>query len=302
MSSQFAFNEFNQLVHVKEVSHGLACQCRCVVCNEPLVARQGEVRLHHFAHASNREPCESSHESLLHKYAKQLITNALGLVTPITPAVAHFLGLTETSGKGILQALLPILDEVTIGDIRPDILLATTDGVQVAIEIAYSSFCGLEKVSEFERLALPALEIDLSAFTPENFDPILVRDAVIANIDKKAWVWPTQSSADIQNDIQPLPTLPTVKQFLPEEIITFSGRWVSIRQFASGDIAVKVVKYDPDLVSLVKSVAKRHGARYNPQYRTWNVPRRAARTVRQTLVELARTMVISIGFVEAKAS
>jgi len=301
MSSQFAFNEFNQLVHVKEVSRGLACQCRCVVCNEPLMARQGEVRLHHFAHASNREPCESNHESLLHKYAKQLITAALGLVTPITPAVAYFLGLTETSGKAILQALLPVLDEVAVGAIRPDILLVTTDGVQVAIEIAYSSFCDLDKVAEFERLALPALEIDLSEFTPDNFDPVLVRDAVISNIDKKTWVWPTQSPADIENDAQPLLPLPTVKQFLPEEIITFSGRWVSIRQFLSGDIAVKVVKYDPDLVSLVKSVAKRHGARYNPQYRTWNVPRWAARAVRQILKEQARTMEISMGFVARQA-
>jgi hypothetical protein len=261
------------------------------------MARQGDVRLHHFAHASNREPCESSHESLLHKYAKQLITDSLGLVTPITPAVAHFLGLTKISGQGILQALLPILDEVTVGAIRPDILLVTTDGVQVAIEIAYSSFCDLGKVAEFERLELPALEIDLSAFTPENFDPILVRDAVIANIDKKAWVWPTQAPTDIQNDVQPLPSLPTVKQYLPEQIIAFSGRWVSVRQFPSGDIAVKAVKFDPDLVSLVKTVAKSHGARYNPQYRTWNVPRFAARTVRQILEEKARTMEISMGFV-----
>lgn len=301
MSSQFAFNEFNQLVHVKEVSRGLACQCRCVVCNEPLMARQGEVRLHHFAHASNREPCESNHETLLHKYAKQLITAALGLVTPITPAIAHFLGFAETTGSAILQAHLPVLEEVAVGAIRPDILLVTTDGVQVAIEIAYSSFCDLEKVAEFERLTLPALEIDLSAFTPESFDPGMVRDAVISNIDKKTWLWPTQSPADIQNDAQTVQQLPTVQQFLPEEIITFSGRWVSIRQFASGGIAVKVVKSDPDLVALIKSVAKRHGARYNPQYRTWNVPRLAARTVRQILKELAKTMEISIGFVGAKA-
>lgn len=301
MSSQFAFNEFNQLVHVKEVARGRACQCQCVVCSEPLVARQGEVRLHHFAHASNREPCESNHESLLHKYAKQLITAALGLVMPVTPAVAHFLGLTETTGKAILQTLLPVLEEVAVGAIRPDILLVTTDGVQVAIEIAYSSFCDLEKAAEFERLALPALEIDLSTFTPENFDPALVRETILENIDKKTWVWPTQAPVDVSSDEQPLAPLPTIKQFLPEEIITFSGRWVSIRQLPSGDIAVKVVKYDPDLVSLVRSVAKPHGARYNPQYRSWNVPRWAARTVRQKLQELAKTTEISMGYLGGRS-
>lgn len=301
MSSFFGFNESNYLVHVNEVSRGLACQCRCVTCDEPLVARQGEKREHHFAHASNREPCESNHESLLHRYAKQLIVQASGLVAPMTPAVAHYFGFTDTLSPSILQALLPANEEVAMGSIRPDILLVTTDGVQVAIEIAYSSFCDLVKAAEFERLNLPALEIDLSRFTPDNFDPVLVKDAVIASTEMKTWVWPVIPPTFSQNIDQPDSPLPTVRQFLPEEIITISGRWVSIRQFPSGDIAVKVVKFDPDLVSLVRSVAKPHGGRYNPQYRTWNVPRWAARTVRQILVDRAKTMEISMGFVARQA-
>ncbi|UUZ64074.1 hypothetical protein LP417_01890 [Polaromonas sp. P1-6] len=215
----------------------------------------------------------------------------------MTPAVAHYFGFTDTSSPTILQALLPAREEVAVGSIKPDLLLVTTDGVQVAIEIAYSSFCDLVKAAEFERLNLPALEINLSRFTPDNFDPVLVKDAVIASVEHKVWVWPIVPPALSQTVDQPMPPLPTVKQFLPEEIITISGRWVSIRQFPSGDIAVKVVKFDPDLVSLVKSVAKPHGGRYNPQYRTWNVPRWAARTVRQILVDRAKTMEISMGFV-----
>lgn len=302
MSSQFGFNEFNQLVHVKEVERGLACHCRCVVCGEPLIARQGEVRHYHFAHASNREPCESNHETLLHRYAKQLIVDAMGLVVPTTPAAAHFFGWdTHESGKRILQAILPASAEVAIGAIRPDILLVTTDGVQVAVEIAYSSFCDVIKAAEFERLNLPALEIDLSAFTPDAFDPALVKDAVVAEVSNKAWVWPlTPPELDV-SCVQPVP-LPALKQFLPEEIITFSGRWVSIRQFPSGDIAVRVVKYDPDLVSLVKSICKQHGGRYNSQYKSWNVPRWAARTVRQMLENRAKTMEITMGFVPGKGA
>jgi competence protein CoiA len=300
MSSQFGFNEFNQLVHVKEVERGLACQCRCVVCDEPLIARQGEVRNHHFAHASNREPCESSHESLLHRYAKQAIIDAMGLVVPVTPAIAHFLGCNVgESDRRLLQAILPASAEVAVGSIRPDLLLVTTDGVQVAVEIAYSSFCDTLKAAEFERINLPALEIDLSAFTPDAFDPVLVREVVVAAVHKKSWVWPV-TSPDALVDTEPATPLPALKQFLPEEIITFSGRWVSIRQFPSGDIAVKVVKYDPDLVSLVKSICKQHGGRYNAKYRSWNVQRWAARTVRQTLENRAKTMEITMGFVAEK--
>lgn len=293
MSNQFAFNEFNQLVHVKEVARGSACQCRCVVCSESLVARQGEVRQHHFAHASNREPCESNHESLLHRYAKQLIVEARGLVAPVTPPVAQYFGWSVEADKAILQALGPVVEEYAIGNVRPDILLVTADGLQVAVEVAYSSFCDIFKVAELVRLQLPTLEIDLSAFTPEGFEPTLVKEAVIGAVNRKKWIWPVELPAEQTDGDQPTPPAP--KQYLPEEKISFSGRWVSIRQFTSGDIAVKCVKYDPDLVSLIKSVCKPHGARYNMQYKTWNVPRWAARTVRQILEEKARTMEITMG-------
>ena len=300
MSSLFGFNESNHLVHVSETMRGLACKCRCVVCDEPLIARQGAKREHHFAHASNREPCDSNHESLLHRYAKQLIAEAMGLVAPMTPAVAHFVGDTNDAPTFLLQALLPVTAEVAVGAVRPDILLVTSDGVQVAVEIAYSSFCDQEKAEKFERMNMPALEIDLSAFTPDNFDPALVRNAVIGEIDRKQWVWPVMQSAAMEIPVHPMSELPTLKQFLPEEIISISGRWVSVRQFPSGGIAVKVVRYDPDVVSLVRSICKQHGGRYNPQYRTWNVERWAARAVRQLLQNRSKTMQITIGFIDGK--
>ena len=296
MSSLFGLNEFNQLIHVREAARGLACQCRCVVCDEPLVARQGQVREHHFAHASNREPCDSNHESLLHQYAKQLIVQASGLTAPLTPAVARFLALEDHTTSTFLQALSSVQEEVTMGCIRPDLLVVTADGIQVAIEIAYSSFCDLIKVAAFEKLNLPVLEIDLSRFTPDNFDPDEVKKAVLESLAKKNWVWPTAQQQEIET---PAPTVSPpqtpVKQYLPEEIINFSGRWVSVKQFSSGDIAVKVVAFDPDLVSLVRSLAKAHRARYNPQYKTWNIPRWGATSVIQQLRQHAQSLQISIG-------
>lgn len=294
MSSLFGLNQNNQLVHVAEVPRGLACHCRCVVCEEPLVARQGEVREHHFAHASNREPCDSNHESLLHLYAKQLILEAGGLTCPMTPAVAHFCGVPD-GGLGILQCFAAIQEEVVVGTLRPDLLAVTTDGIQVAIEIAYSSFCDLLKVATFEDLGLPVLEIDLSRFTPSDFDPVEVRQAVLSAAENKAWLWPTK----VPLPIMPSTIAPAPKTFLPEEIIKFSGRWVSVKQFPSGDIAVKVVSYDPDLISLVKGVAKRYGGRYSASYRTWNVPRWAAHLVRRRLRAYSESLSLGISVGDA---
>lgn len=292
MSSLFGLNESNRLVHVTEVGRGLACQCRCVGCGEALIARQGEKREHHFAHESHKAPCESSHESLLHLYAKQLIADALGLLVPMTPAIASYLQIKEMSESMLLHAIAPVYAEVSIGNVRPDILLLTTDGVQVAVEVAYSSFCDEIKRDQFEKLGLPALEIDLSQFTPDHFDPTEVKQVVILSIEKKKWIWPVSVEKDM---VQPNPQpLPATKNYLPNEIIVFSGRWVSVRTLPSGDIAVKVVRYDPDLVSLVKSICKRHGGQYNQSYKNWIVPRWTANTVRHTLKTTAKSVAIKM--------
>lgn len=305
MSSFFGLNEFNELVHVSEVARGLACQCRCVGCEEPLVARQGQVRDHHFAHASNFEACESNFESLLHRYAKQLIAQAGGLLVPTTPQVRAFMGWDEDDTERLLLAQGDVLAEVSLGGIRPDLLLTTCDGVQVAIEIAYSSFCDADKIRQFEELGLPVIEIDLSTFKPEGFEPEAVRRAVVQATDRKKWLRPDggRPSNMPSNVKPPEPLLPATPapvaapvqpRHLPEEIINFGGRWVAVKRFPSGDIAVKVVSWDPDLVSLVRTIAKAHGGRFNGRYKTWNVPRWAARLVRNELAEKSRTLRIGI--------
>lgn len=296
MSTVFALNESNHLVHVSEVTRGLACKCRCVQCQEPVLARRGPVRDHHFAHASHREPCESNHESMLHWYAKQLIIEARAVLVPSTPVVEKFMGLpTSASGFHVLHAQGTVQEEVSLGDVRPDILVTTNDGVQVAIEVAYSSFCDLVKAAAFEAKGLPAIEIDLSGFSPDHFDPIALRRAVIEGLTIKRWVWPTEPGETTDQAPLPEPPLTTrEKTYLPEEIISFSGRWVSIRLFPSGDLAVRVVAWDPDLVSLVRTVAKNHGGRFNPAYKTWNVPRWAANTVRAQLKDKAANYQISM--------
>lgn len=302
MSSVFGLNEFNQLLHVSEVERGLACRCSCVQCQEPLVARQGQVRGHHFAHASNREACESNHETLLHWYAKRLIVEARGLVVPMTPAAAAALGVTDGTSVDILHAQGEVKEEVYLGDIRPDVLVVADSGVVVAIEVAYSSFCDVVKTAAFAARDMPALEIDLSAFTPDAFDPALVKEAVIRSVTAKRWVWPTElppeaTAVALATLSQPTPA----RSFLPHEKIDFSGRWVFIRQLPSGDIAVRVGAWDPDVVRLVRSVCKDHGGEYNKQYKTWNVRRRWAAAVRAKLKRRAEQFQIGMAPRESSA-
>jgi competence protein CoiA len=84
------------------------------------------------------------------------------------------------------------------------------------------------------------------------------------------------------------------KQRLPEQVVSIAGRWVSIKTFPSGDIAVRVVAYDPDVVSLVKSIAKQNYGMYSPKWKSWNVPRWRAAAVRKALLARSQTTVIAV--------
>ncbi|NHR07411.1 hypothetical protein HA052_19660 [Chromobacterium haemolyticum] len=53
------------LVEVSEVAQGLACGCVCPGCRGPLVARQGPINIHHFAHHSRASCAEAMGQALL---------------------------------------------------------------------------------------------------------------------------------------------------------------------------------------------------------------------------------------------
>jgi len=283
MLSLFALHASNRFVHVSEVERGLACDCRCTICGEPVIARLGDVREHHFAHSSNAEPCSPNYESDLHRFAKRVILEAGGLVVPVTPSVAPILGFADAEAPRILLTCMGLEEEVAIGNWRPDLLATTTEGVSVAIEVAYSSFCGAEKRQAFADLRLPALEIDLRAFTPAHFDVQEVKRALLEEVDGKVWIWPEPAGLMITDDVQPTnpaapPTAssPTLHQFLPEEIVTVRGRWVSIKKLPSGDITMKVIRFDPEVVAIIRSVARSHYGRYVAAYHNWVIPRHRA--------------------------
>ncbi len=290
MLTLFAVHSSNRFVHVTEVERGLACDCRCAVCGEPVIARQGDVREHHFAHSSNDQPCASSYESDLHRFAKRVIIEAHGLVVPVNKAAARALGLADNEGQRILLACTGIEEEVAIGNRRPDLLAATTAGASVAIEIAYSSFCDFQKRQDYEAMHLPALEIDLRVFTPTAFDVARVKHALLEDVACKSWLWPDRLEAAEPSPEPPAapPSVPAPqRQFLPEEIVKVRGRWISVKELPSGDIAIKAVRYDLDVVSVVRTVARQHSGQYRGTYFSWVIPRFRAEAARTQLRAIA---------------
>ncbi|MFT7009514.1 MAG: hypothetical protein ACJAXJ_004063 [Colwellia sp.] len=67
------------------IVRGKACDCHCIVCDTPLIARQGQKNIDHFAHDfSNREvDCKWSGETELHLRVKEYLSNVPNFLVPI---------------------------------------------------------------------------------------------------------------------------------------------------------------------------------------------------------------------------
>ena len=172
-----------RLVRASEVPAGLGCGCSCPACGAPLVARRGGMRIAHFAHAVDRA-CASAHETMLHKLAKQLISDGAALTLPEVVADhdgRHRLVRPAVTIRPEGAALEPNLD-----GLRPDILI-TVAGRPLLIEVAVTHFCGPEKVDLIQGRRLAAVEIDLSQVArdtaPEALEHAILRSA------PRRWLW-----------------------------------------------------------------------------------------------------------------
>lgn len=78
----------DELVDVYDVPNGKQCGCVCPSCHTPLEARQGDIKVWHFAHASKnvykktKNECEYSFYLSLRMMARQLIGKQITLYLP----------------------------------------------------------------------------------------------------------------------------------------------------------------------------------------------------------------------------
>ncbi len=87
-----------KIVSVDEVDSGLACDCLCPACHQPLVAKKGAIKAHHFSHAVNNSisrdhnansaelysapDCPYALETAIHLMSKQIIKDECRMTLP----------------------------------------------------------------------------------------------------------------------------------------------------------------------------------------------------------------------------
>lgn len=174
------------LIHVSQVSSGLACGCRCPACDAALVAKKGQLKLHHFAHAKDTD-CASSVETALHLAAKAILETRKQIALPAVEAKLYSARHSSLLAPEQTYSLDRVELERRVGKIVPDVL-AYVRGRAIAIEVRVTHAVDKPKTGYFRSLGLSAIEIDLSraprTFTLEELEPL-----VVGSGPHKSWVF-----------------------------------------------------------------------------------------------------------------
>lgn len=299
MSMNIAINDSNQLVNVKQVERGLACNCICFECNEPVIARKGEKNGHHFAHSSNKESCSINPESILHKFAKQVILESKSIVLPPLPNT------NETNARK--WHFTHLVEEQSIGSIRPDIVCSLEDET-IFIEVAVTSFIEADKLDFLKCLNIKTVEIDLRNLLSQDVEipSEEAKSYILEQVENKQWVYPEVEKPDFQlNDWlstlnMPCPNeskitndkdvqLPKPSKNYIRYRFTIDGIWVDAWEFDDGGVSVKSVSYNLEIIALLRQWKNEGGGRYNTKFKAWKYFNPFAAIVLRRLKEMDTT-------------
>ena len=167
-------NKDGKLIYIDESKNGLACECVCPGCKQPLVAKNnGKKNEHHFAHKSKDYDCEHGYQSALHYMAKDCFLELEYLT---------FL----KNGVAVRYKIDSVVLEQKVDDIIPDILV-TCDGKRFIVEIYVTHEVDDEKKQKIKDLQISAVEIDLSRFQHEMIDKEILKQE-LCNTANFSWV------------------------------------------------------------------------------------------------------------------
>ncbi len=187
MTMFVALDPNGRLITIENAHRGIACNCTCVSCGESVVARKGLIREHHFAHVSQKKSCYIQRESLLHRYAKEVICDGLGMQLPHLPGVCP--NSEDTSSWWDFETVTP---EIRQQGFQPDLIAELKDGSRLFIEIAVTSFIDEEKLERIKGAGTPTIELDLSDLL-HGSQPIpseAAKNYILHQPHHKSWIYP----------------------------------------------------------------------------------------------------------------
>jgi hypothetical protein len=181
-----------KLVNVGQVDRGLACGCVCPACNGPLIARQGDIRIHHFAH-HGIPPCSEALVVSIRAAIKQLLDDRQPFALPVRRMES------QLTRAPIAEATAFVPDEVEYEPQMPPPLKAdfclVKGGLRLAVVLQFKRATPVNQKDAFVAAKQPAITIDLvpllraylngeTQITLETLEKIVIKEAT-----KKSWIY-----------------------------------------------------------------------------------------------------------------
>jgi len=205
-----ALNEAGKLAHILEVPNGDQCKCTCLICGAPLRAKRGNGgRTPHFAHKPEYGDCGITCETALHEAAKRILYEekcafipSLGIQEVLADKSgkhhysrivdpAEYLGLCPSALNRFPDARLEHTLRISEEKLRrPDVILSWNE-LDIAVEVAVSSFIDFNKKSDLESLSMNTIQIDISRLN-RNISRDDLKAYLLSDEVKTEWVYNTK--------------------------------------------------------------------------------------------------------------
>jgi hypothetical protein len=208
----------NKLYHVDQVENGEKCGCVCPNCGDILIAKQGEINDHHFAHKAKECDITYAQETILHLMAKEVLSKCRTFLLPPVTLEDRFAFFSKdeysklkstnnvddlyykyTKYKRILTLVDNVIVEKYLDNIKPDIILEIGE-TRLVVEIAVTHFIDRKKKEKiFDKQQL-TIEIDLSEYKDKinEITEVKLRDILLNNMDSKKWIYYDKIHKDIE--------------------------------------------------------------------------------------------------------
>ena len=289
----FGIDKNGRIASVQDVERGKACDCCCPVCGEVLIARQGDVRVWHFAHASGAE-CAGAAEGALHYAAKQTIVDRGRIAVPaLEVRTRHQLsdGRVGEAAVAIPSETWDLRDlrtEAPIGQLRVDVA-ASHAGTPVFIEVAVTHFADAGKEESLRNLGIACFEIALDGLAAEDWDWQRLEQTVLWEASNRRWLFHPELSR-LERDAQQRAIAKALESApLPSRApAQVAGRLYGCpsRLTDRGWGLCLWSVWNEQVNAILKAIAKSYGGQWRAQYKNWVIPSGAKQALLAQLREL----------------
>lgn len=177
--AQYKFSA--KVIHIDNAQNGLNCNCVCSKCGKLLEAVQGKKKEWHFRHHESTD-CVGSEETLLHKFAKQIILENRSIAK---------------SSADLIEYKNPLVESI-VGDFKADVIVFSNDE-RVIIEIKVTHANSRSKEDYYRASEQKSIEIDLSDLIGKDYSYSYLKDMVLHKAKRRIIFWEKEKQLIPQN-------------------------------------------------------------------------------------------------------